>query len=411
MVMKQEFISQLRDDLFHLYNPERLRQSSLSVVFGVARRFDSASALQRILIEAIGSLEPSPDEPHHSAAWQIYEPLYYRYVEQLSANEVADQLAISVRHLRRKQQIAVESLADVLWKKYDLKGIVTEATDTNESGSSGEEDDPASESALSEELAWVKETASNSSANLYRTFQSLLDLVQKLVDSHNSHLEIALLDGFPELAVDPVTLRQIILDLLQAAIPRASGGRICISTRRLDWEVEIRIWCPDVPSEHLPNLKDESANLNMAKSLADLSGCKLDLAVNARVFDVTLTVPALEQLPVLVIDDNLDALQMLSRYASNSRYHLITSHEPEQAVRLAELYRPKAIVLDIMMPHVDGWDLFQRLRQYPPTADMPIIVCTILAQKELALLLGASEFLRKPVSRQAFLGALDQCLG
>jgi len=106
----------------------------------------------------------------------------------------------------------------------------------------------------------------------------------------------------------------------------------------------------------------------------------------------------------------VDALQMLSRYAASTRYHVITLNDPEQAVKLAESSHPKAIVLDVMMPHVDGWELFQRLRQNPSTARIPIIVCTILAQKELALLLGANGFLRKPVSRQTFLSTLDQCM-
>src|SRR5215470_13918348 len=126
MMTKEEFIDQLRNDLSHLYNPERLRQSPLAVLFGVAKRFDTAPALQRILIEAVNSLEPSVDEPHQSPAWQIYEPLYYRYVEQLSPEEVADQMAISVRHLRRKQQVAVEALADVLWAQYDLKNLLVD---------------------------------------------------------------------------------------------------------------------------------------------------------------------------------------------------------------------------------------------------------------------------------------------
>ncbi len=82
--------------------------------------------------------------------------------------------------------------------------------------------------------------------------------------------------------------------------------------------------------------------------------------------------------------------------------------EPEQAVPLAELNHPKVIVLDVMMPGVDGWEVLQRLRQNPTTADIPIIVCTILAQEELALSLGVDDFLRKPVSQQSFLNALNQ---
>ena len=63
------------------------------------------------------------------------------------------------------------------------------------------------------------------------------------------------------------------------------------------------------------------------------------------------------------------------------------------------------------MPHVDGWEILGRLKQHPATKDIPIVVCTILAQQELALSLGASGFLRKPVSRQAFLSALDRQIG
>src|SRR5262249_30474330 len=161
--------------------------------------YDTASALQRILVDAIKALEPSPEEPHHSPTWQIYEPLYYRYVEQLSPDEVADQMAISVRHLRRKQQTAVEALADLLLQKYDLKGIVIEATETNGSASSDSQASPANSSAVNEELAWVKETASNSSANLQQTFQSLLTLAQKLADRYGAHLDIALVDDLPGL--------------------------------------------------------------------------------------------------------------------------------------------------------------------------------------------------------------------
>src|SRR5689334_15467251 len=175
---KEEFIDQLRNDLSHLYSPERLRQSPLSVLFGVAKRFDTAPALQRILIEAVNSLEPAADEPHQSPAWQIYEPLYYRYVEQLSPEEVADQMAISVRHLRRKQQVAVEALADVLWGQYNLTGIVVESKGV---GTVDERENTAG-SAANEDLAWVKETASNSSADLNQTFLALMNLAQKLAD-------------------------------------------------------------------------------------------------------------------------------------------------------------------------------------------------------------------------------------
>jgi CheY-like chemotaxis protein len=64
----------------------------------------------------------------------------------------------------------------------------------------------------------------------------------------------------------------------------------------------------------------------------------------------------------------------------------------------------------VMMPNVDGWELLGRLRQHPSTADIPVLVCTILPQETLALSLGASAFVRKPITRQVFLSALDHQL-
>jgi len=63
-----------------------------------------------------------------------------------------------------------------------------------------------------------------------------------------------------------------------------------------------------------------------------------------------------------------------------------------------------------MMPHKDGWDALQLLRHHPATAGTPVVVCTILAEHELARALGAAAFLRKPLTRPALLQTLDACL-
>jgi len=64
--------------------------------------------------------------------------------------------------------------------------------------------------------------------------------------------------------------------------------------------------------------------------------------------------------------------------------------------------------LDVMLPGIDGWELLGQLREHPQTSCIPVVVCTILPQEPLALALGAAAFLRKPVSREALLSALDR---
>jgi CheY-like chemotaxis protein len=401
MLSRDQFLKHLREDLVHLYEPRRLRQSPLAPLLGVADRFDTASALQRILIEAIQSLEPSADEPSRSRAWELYEPLFYRFVEQLGQAEVADQMRMSVRHLRRKERDAIEVLADLLWRKYDL-----DSATGLQAGASGQE--PEDVPAMSEGLSWLRDGPDGAPTDLGQTLAALLELAHRLADEHRVQLETAISEALPNVPADPVAIRQCLLSLLSVAIPRAAGGEVTLSARPLRWEVELRVRCPRYPSGPKPALDDEAASLNMAGELARLCKGKLVLAADARAFDALLTLPAAEQLPVLVIDDNADTLQLLQRYTLGTRYRLIATQDPEQAFALAEEHSPQAIVLDVMMPRVDGWEMLGRLRQHPSTANIPIVVCTILAQREMARLLGASAFVKKPVTRQAFLAALDR---
>jgi CheY-like chemotaxis protein len=370
----------------------------------VANRFDTATALQRILTDAIASLKPPAGEPPQSPCWQIYEPLFYRYVEQLSAEEVADQLGIGTRHLRRWQSTAQEALADLLWKQFGLGQRLCEDTaDVSPAGRSA-----ADAAVHRQELAWLKEDSGASATDLGEVLPAVLDVAQKLAGRHNVCLGASLADSLPKISVPSIGLRQTLINLLSVVIPRASGGRVSFTVRPLRWDVEICVRCSEYASGPRPPLEDESDNLNMAQQLADLCGFGLSLAADARCFNATLTLPALEQIPVLAIDDSADALQLLQRYMAGTRYRLIGTRDPEQALELAEKIAPQIILLDVMMPHVDGWELLGRLRAHPLTGEVPVIVCTILAQRDLALLLGASDFLRKPFTRGDFLAALDR---
>ena len=404
MLTREEFLEYLREALNHLYDADRLRRSPLAALFGVADRFDAASALQRILIEAIAALKPSAGESQQSPAWQIYEPLFYRYVEQLSADEVAEQLGIGTRHLRRWQSAAQEALADHLWQQFDLARQDT-------SGASEivvPADYPTS---LREELAWLKEISGTATADLADTLPPILDLAGKLAAQYAVSLDLMLPDSLPRVGAAPVAVRQTLISLLSVVIPRAAGGRVSMSVQPAGWDVEIRLACPQYTAGPQPPRTGETDNLNAAHQMADLCGFSLRLSADARGFDAALIIPALEQVPVLAIDDSADALQLLQRYAAGTRYRLIASQNPEEALALAAKHSPQIIMLDVMMPHVDGWEILGRLRQHPLTAGVPIVVCTILAQRDLAVLLGASDFLRKPFTRADFLAALDGKLG
>jgi CheY-like chemotaxis protein len=68
------------------------------------------------------------------------------------------------------------------------------------------------------------------------------------------------------------------------------------------------------------------------------------------------------------------------------------------------------IVLDIMLPDVDGWELLSNLRERPLTRGIPVIVCSVIRESDLAQALGAAVFLPKPLNHRHFVEALDQAL-
>jgi CheY-like chemotaxis protein len=123
-----------------------------------------------------------------------------------------------------------------------------------------------------------------------------------------------------------------------------------------------------------------------------------------------LKIPIRRHTPVLVVDDNADSLQLMERYLSGSSYRFVGLMDAQQVVEKASEIRPGAIVLDVMMPEKDGWNLLGQLRQHPTTRGIPVIICTILAQHDLALALGADDFLRKPIRRQTLLECLNRVL-
>lgn len=398
----QQLLLALPDVLNHLYDLRRLQHSPLVQLLHLAHRPDRASLLQQLIVKTIEALKPEPRTPPQSRAWRIYDLLFYRYVQQFSQREVADQVGLSVRHLRREQQHALEMLASRLWEQAQAEGEWS-----GETTPTGSEPDAASPT-INDELAWLEGAIPEKPTALGETLLAVISLAEVLAAQHGTRITVDLPETLPHVPAHPVALRQILLSLLKVAIQRTEE-EVLLSARSLTSEVEIRVASRTSASGTSPTGPEEDeASLEIAYRLARLCQAILTVTGEIGVFTARLTLPVLEQVPVLVIDDNADTLQLLQRYTSGTRYQLIGAQRPDQALSLAEEFSPQVILLDVMMPDKDGWEVLGWLRQQPATVQTPIIVCTILAQEELALSLGASAFIRKPVTRQMFLAALDQ---
>ncbi|MEW5938875.1 MAG: GAF domain-containing protein, partial [Chloroflexota bacterium] len=108
---------------------------------------------------------------------------------------------------------------------------------------------------------------------------------------------------------------------------------------------------------------------------------------------------------VLVIDDDPDAVYLLQESLSQS-YEIVGANSGLEGQKKARELRPRAILLDIMLPDKDGWQVLHDLKQDARTADIPVILLTIVDKKALGFRLGAAAYLLKPLDPDAVMAAL-----
>ena len=110
---------------------------------------------------------------------------------------------------------------------------------------------------------------------------------------------------------------------------------------------------------------------------------------------------------VLVVDDNEDVLELFRRYLQAHHYQIMPTQSSTEALQLALECHPYAVILDLMLPERDGWDVLQTLVNQPNTQHIPIVICTVLGAKSLAFALGATAFLEKPVTEHKLVETLQ----
>ena len=397
----EQFITHLRSALHHLYDPDQLRHNPLTLLFGLTGRVDTSSALQKILLEAIEGLKPEDQEVESSGAWQVYSVLFFRYVRGYTREAVANQLGISDRQLSREQRTAIETLALLLWNGYALQ---SSQKDIPPAVLQGIEEPEPIETSLIENLPADKPSAWKS------VLLSVLDLLGPLIRQNEVVVHYKPQENLPDLAVPLVALRHSLLNILGLIIPLAKQGEIILTPtvqgQVLAIKAEIILARHAVPPSALP--MHLHPNIEVARQLIERAGGKINIISRTAHSEVFFTLPASAQIPVLVIDDNTDTLQLFQRYAQGSRYAVSGIQNPSEAQQVVEKMRPRIVVMDVMMPELDGWDLLTQLRQDNRFQNTMIIICSILPQEELARSLGATGFLQKPVLPQEFLKELDR---
>ena len=109
---------------------------------------------------------------------------------------------------------------------------------------------------------------------------------------------------------------------------------------------------------------------------------------------------------LLLVDDDRASLDLVAAYLEGAPVRLERAYDGEAALRAIAAATPTAVVLDIRLPKLDGWAVLQRLRADPATAQMPVVVVSVVDERARGLEEGANDYLIKPVSSDDLVGAL-----
>jgi CheY-like chemotaxis protein len=408
-----ELTQLVRSALSYLYDYAYLQNHPLAFILDVEDDLDKvtrAQKVRRVLLDCIEALRPQDSGEAPADAARAYAILTYRYVDGLSMEEIEEKLALSRRQVYREHAKGVEAVASVLWDKIREKQGRALVSATASTAASGASDDRLK--AAQAEVARLRETVHIEPLNPREVLEGVLALLSPRIQQRGIQIA-APVQPWPTVIADRVLLRQAFLNVLSYALDSVSQKALTIAGFPGEQGLIVEICEPPVASAdpQSPPVKRGGIGWLVAQALIEAQGGRLEILEGGRPFHARILLPTAGRPTILVVDDNAGLVALFQRYLGGHDVYVVGATSGEQALLLARELQPRVITLDVMMPHEDGWEILQKLEGSPHTRHIPVIVCSVLNERELALAMGASDYLVKPISQMELLATLRRWLG
>ncbi len=272
--------------------------------------------------------------------------------------------------------------------------------------------------------------------NLADLINSVMSTAAGLLKDKPIKLQRNLPEELPIVRADPIRIRQVFINLISNAAKFTEQGFITIEASikpspngsqemmvtvtdtgtGIALKDQNKLFQPFSQVDDSPTRKTGGTGLGLSicRSLIEMHGGRIGLLHSepdlGSTFYFTLplkeTIPNETDLPqvdqsqnrptLLMIDDDMQVINLYERYLLPHGLQVVSLTNSSKALATAQKVKPFAITLDIMMPNIDGWQVLKSLKEDPETKEIPVIICSILEEKEKAANMGASNYLVKP---------------
>ena len=283
--------------------------------------------------------------------------------------------------------------------------------------------------------------------------EGLVSILQGEAGKRNVELVVDAPEQLPPLEADPVRIKQMLYNLMTNAVKFShDDSRVTIRARALAGEVSrlgidtMEVSVSDQGIGIAPEDREKifheffqvdgttsrqfegtGLGLTLVRRFVDLHHGAIELdSAPGRGSTFTVLIPlefradsgepalpstalgAKGENTVLVVEDDPTAFETIARHLSDAGYRPIRARTGEEAMRLARQVEPLAITLDIILPGADGWEVLRDLKADESTREIPVIVVSLLDNRELGVTLGADDYLVKPVNRDRLVRRLEE---
>lgn len=269
-----------------------------------------------------------------------------------------------------------------------------------------------------------------------------LRMIQERANRHNLALRMNMDPAIGLIEADERMIKQVVVNLLSNAVKfTPDGGQIDVSAYPRDDEiwVSVRDTGIGIAPEDQMRIFDEfqqaksgqtkteegtGLGLTLSKKFVELHGGRIWVESEVGVgstFTFTLPLRGSSQVitqqearaeptgpTVLLVEDDSHAIDLLTLYLTTANFNVIVARDGDEGLMMAHRVHPSAIILDIRLPHMDGWDFLAQAKADPDIADIPVIIVSILDERGKGIALGAADYIVKPASRDDVLAALHR---
>jgi signal transduction histidine kinase/CheY-like chemotaxis protein len=270
--------------------------------------------------------------------------------------------------------------------------------------------------------------------------ESALSMVRERAASHAITLDLDVAPDVDVVEADELRFKQVVLNLVSNAVKfTPDGGRVAVSARRQGRQLLVAVadngpGIPESDRERIfesfqqggrgaPKAEGTGLGLTLSRRIVQLFGGRLWLESElGRGTTFTFTVPVYPAAAsgrgtaeqggesarptILLVEDDRASLDLMIAYLVGSPALVVTAHDGVEALDMIRLSPPDAVVLDLQLPRLDGWEVLAEIKRDPATAHVPVVVASIVDDRPRGLALGASAYLTKPIGRGDLLDAL-----